>query len=227
MDTVLTIDPAVANLRVGLVEARAVTIAEPDPMLLSICHAAVAKFLSQGPEGGDLRRQAVRRLLRLGGFKPSGRNKPAQEYLAGAARSDAAWPTILNAVDLLNIVSLQSGLPISLIAAGRASAPLLLRYGRPSEQFVFNTAGQSLDLQGLLCICQSTRRDSQPIATPVKDSQFAKVTPNDQHLLACIYSPRDEVPERNLVGFCERLAEYYRQWCRPEAVTWQLVAVED
>ncbi len=39
--------------------------------------------------GGDKVREAVRRLLRHGGFKPSGRSKPASEYLVRAISEGA------------------------------------------------------------------------------------------------------------------------------------------
>ena len=97
------------------------------------CPAEVEAVVASGPEGGDDRRQAVRRLLRQGGFKPSGRNKPAQEYLLRAAGPDGEWPAIYNAVDILNVVSLRSGLPISLIALNRLQAPFVIRYGRPGN----------------------------------------------------------------------------------------------
>src|SRR5579884_2517050 len=44
-------------------------------------------------------KEAVRNLLKRGGFKPSGRNKPASEYLAQAAR-EGRFPTINNLVDV-------------------------------------------------------------------------------------------------------------------------------
>src|SRR5205814_1097474 len=62
----------------------------------------------------DKVRDAVRRLLRHGGFKPSGRSKPASEYLVRAV-GDGALGTINAAVDVCNIVSLHSGLPISVV----------------------------------------------------------------------------------------------------------------
>src|SRR3712207_7695492 len=46
-------------------------------------------------------------LLRNGGFRPSGRNKPASEYLAQAAR-EGRFPRINNLVDVNNLVSLRS-----------------------------------------------------------------------------------------------------------------------
>src|SRR6266550_3991359 len=55
----------------------------------------------------DTVREAVRALLRHGGFKPTGRSKPASEYLIKAAR-EGLRPINL-AVDACNAVSLHSG----------------------------------------------------------------------------------------------------------------------
>src|SRR5687767_15036533 len=59
----------------------------------------------------DKVREAVRALFRHGGFKPTGRSKPASEYLIRAV-SEGVLSSINLAVDVCNVVSLHSGLPI-------------------------------------------------------------------------------------------------------------------
>ncbi|MFO7907606.1 MAG: hypothetical protein R6U98_33470 [Pirellulaceae bacterium] len=136
----VTIDTGVQELAVGVVEAKEATIGPSPEALVDHCRTAVENLPPQGAEGGETRRLAVRRLLRHGGFKASGRNKPAQEYpWRVAAGPDGNMPAILNAVDLLNVVSLQSGLPISLLALDRLRPPLLIRYGHRDESYVFNS----------------------------------------------------------------------------------------
>src|SRR6516162_6677013 len=70
----------------------------------------------------DTVRETVRALLRHGGFKPTGRSKPASEYLLNAARDGRLTP-INFAVDVCNVVSLHSGLPISVVDLDRAAPP--------------------------------------------------------------------------------------------------------
>lgn len=212
------IDPAVSGLRVGLVEARDLTITPSDDQLAQLCRTWVGQVIRDGPEGGDARREAVRRLLRRGGFKPSGRNKPAQEYLLRAAHENA-WPAISNAVDVLNGVSLRSGLPISLLSLTRVGTRLLIRYGRPGEQYVFNPSGQALNVEGLICVCQH-RGDgaTEPVGSPVKDSQYGKVMPEDAHLLACLFAPQESVTAEVLTVWCNELSHGLRQWCRAQDV---------
>ena len=84
---------------------------------------------------------AVRDLLRVGGYKPAGRGKPASEYLAQAAER-GEFPRISHIVDALNLVSLESRLPISLLDADRVmdgTDALVIRFGRPGESYVFNS----------------------------------------------------------------------------------------
>ena len=214
----LTIDSLVVDLAVGLVEASDITIAPPDPALTEYCHSWVARVRASEPEGGDARRQAVRNLLRAGGFKPSGRNKPAQEYLLRTAADGGPWPVILNAVDVLNVVSLRSGLPISLVALERAGSSLLVRYGQPGETFVFNQSGQELDVAGLLSICRYDGPRTIPVGTPVKDSQFAKVVVGDQQVLACIFAPQSAVSPDVLRRWSNELSEGFLRWCSARQV---------
>ena len=62
-------------------------------------------------QSSDEVRLAVRDLLRHGGFKPTGRSKPASEYLIKSAGQGTLF-SINVAVDACNAVSLHSGLPI-------------------------------------------------------------------------------------------------------------------
>jgi DNA/RNA-binding domain of Phe-tRNA-synthetase-like protein len=214
----LVIDPAVQDLAVGLVDAKGVNIADPSTELREYCVGEVERIAQAGTTGGDDRRDAVRRLLRHGGFKPAGRNKPAQEYLLRTAHEPAAFPAILNAVDVLNVVSLKSGLPISLVAPARVHAPLQVRYGRTGERFVFNRSGQELNLAGLICLCGRDAVDVLPAGTPVKDSMHAKVTEDDHHVLACIYAPRSAVPADELLRWTTELSEGFKRWCNATEV---------
>ena len=94
----------------------------------------------------------IRKMLKRGGFSPSGRNKPASEYLAQTAR-EGRFPAINNLVDINNLVSLEHGLPISMLDLDVAGEAIEIRYGRAGEKYVFNSMGQEIDLEGLICIC--------------------------------------------------------------------------
>jgi DNA/RNA-binding domain of Phe-tRNA-synthetase-like protein len=219
----LAVDAAVQDLAVGLVDARGVTIAGPSDELRQYCQQQVSEVARTETAGGDARRDAVRRLLRSGGFRPAGRNKPAQEYLLRTAGDPAAFPVILNAVDVLNVVSLKSGLPISLVSLERVGAPLQIRYGRTGERFVFNRSGQELNLAGLICLCGRDGIDVLPAGSPVKDAMHAKVTEDDRHILACIYAPRSAVAPDELQRWATELGDGFARWCNASEVQTMLV----
>lgn len=131
----------------------------------------------------DKVREAVRALLRHGGFKPSGRSKPASEYLLKAA-GDNALTSINLAVDACNIVSLHSGLPISVIDLDHAfTPPLHIGIAPAGASYVFNASGQSIDVNGLLCLFDS----DGPCANAVKDAQRTKTTANTRRTLSLIW----------------------------------------
>lgn len=202
-----------AGFCAGLVHASGVQPSESPAELQQLAQRVSREAVNAGLGGGEARRAAIRRLLRQGGYRPAGRNKPAQEYLLRTIQQQGALPQILNVVDLINLVSVQSGLPISLVGLDRLGAQLELRLGKPGEQYVFNTAGQQLDLEGLLCLCRVADEGSQPAAAPVKDSLWAKVMPDDRELLACIYASREAVAEEELQRWLDTLADGFRRWC--------------
>src|SRR5262245_25979703 len=117
----LTIDPhPLLDLRAFVTELPRPLAEMPSPPdLLALLSAGAAAPLS----ADDTVRQAVRDLLRHGGFKPTGRSKPASEYLLRAA-ADGQLSGINLAVDACNAVSLHSGVPISVIDLDRARPPL-------------------------------------------------------------------------------------------------------
>src|SRR5881394_2170050 len=106
----LTVDPhPLLDLR-GFVTEFAKPLGElpSPPDVLALLSADTAAPL----HSDDAVREAVRSLLRHGGFKPTGRSKPASEYLLKAVR-EGLLSSINLAVDACNVVSLHSGLPIS------------------------------------------------------------------------------------------------------------------
>lgn len=131
-------------------------------------------------------KEAVRNLLKTGGFKPSGRNKPASEYLAQAAR-EGRFPFINNLVDINNLISLRTGLPISLLNTEAVGENLLLRYGREGERYVFNSGGQEIELKGLICACNGDK--DEPLGNAVKDSMSGKIKEHTADVVAVIYAP--------------------------------------
>jgi DNA/RNA-binding domain of Phe-tRNA-synthetase-like protein len=133
-------------------------------------------------QSDDSTREAVRRLLRQGGFKPAGRSKPASEYLIKAVAENALSP-INVAVDACNAVSLHSGLPISVVDMDHARPPFRVGVALSGEGYVFNASGQTIELAGLLCLFDH----EGPCANAVKDAQRTKTGPETRRTLSLIW----------------------------------------
>ncbi len=172
-----------------LLDLGAFTTAFPSPLgdaitpdwLRALLHAD-----AQAPlRADDTVRAAVRELLRHGGFKPTGRSKPASEYLA---RTAAAEPLgcINAAVDACNAVSLHSGLPISVVDLDRLQPPLRVGIASEGARYVFNASGQEIDLEGLLCLFDA----SGPCANAVKDAQRTKTDAATHRTLCLVWGTR-------------------------------------
>jgi len=161
-------------------------------------------------------RQKVRDMLRHGRYKPSGRGKPASEFLLRAAgRGD--FPTVCGPVDVNNAVSLESGLPGSIFDTGLSCERLLLRRGLPGESYVFNPSGQSIDLQDLLLVCRWTGEVWEPCGNPVKDSMATKIQPSTRRVVAVLYAPTC-LPSAKVESWAQRYAELLEQHCRAASV---------
>ncbi len=127
-------------------------------------------------------RTAVRDVLRHGGFKPTGRSKPASEYLVKAA-SEGMLSSINVAVDACNAVSLHSGLPISVVDLDLARPPFRVAIAPDGSSYVFNASGQTIDVGGLLCLLDA----DGPCANAVKDSQRTKTNAETRRTLSLIW----------------------------------------
>jgi DNA/RNA-binding domain of Phe-tRNA-synthetase-like protein len=152
----------------------------PDPLKSLLSLDAPAPLKSD-----DDVRSAIRDLLRHGGYKPTGRGKPASEYLIRAATENQLGSINL-AVDACNAVSLHSGLPISVIDLGRATAPFRVGLGKEGDTYVFNASGQTIDVAGLLCLFDA----EGPCANPVKDAQRTKTHGGTTDTLTIVWGAR-------------------------------------
>jgi DNA/RNA-binding domain of Phe-tRNA-synthetase-like protein len=149
--------------------------------------AALLRLEAEAPLGRNENvRTAIRDLLRHGGYKPTGRGKPASEYLVRIA-SENSLSSINLAVDACNVVSLHSGLPISVIDLDRATAPFRIGIAPASETYVFNAAGQEIDVSGLLCLFDV----EGACANAVKDAQRTKTGPDTVRTLSVVWGVHD------------------------------------
>jgi DNA/RNA-binding domain of Phe-tRNA-synthetase-like protein len=148
----------------------------------------------------DAVRAEIRALLRHGGFKPAGRSKPASEYLV-AAHAEGRFPKINAAVDACNVVSLWSGLPISLIDLDRVAGAMSISICPAGTTYVFNPSGQLIDASGLLAVFDR----EGPTGTPVKDAQRTKTHDATRTTLSVIWG------SSKLPGRTAQTVAWYRE----------------
>ncbi len=193
MKTPVRLEGVDERVVVGLVEAFDVSPGPSGQMLIDAVDVLVRHRMQQETFPPAELKDGIRALLRAGGYKPSGRGKPASEYLAGAARK-GAFPCISNVVDVINRYSLLTGLPISLLDLDRAledTEGLVIRLGTEGESYPFNASGQAIDLRGLLCVA---REGGPPIGNAVKDSLTARTDDETRNVLGLIWCSADVAP---------------------------------
>src|SRR4051812_40213671 len=193
----LTVDPH------PLLDLRAFVTTFPQPLGEMPGLADFAEQLASfapGQPGSEGLREAVRKLLRHGGFKPTGRSKPASEYLIKAVQ-DRLLSSINLAVDACNVVSLHSGLPISVVDLAKVAPPLKVGVAPAGSSYVFNLSGQTIDLGGLLCLFDA----EGPCANAVKDAQRTKTSPETRRTLSLIWGTKA------LPGLAEQTEKRYRE----------------
>jgi len=203
----ITFELELPDLLLGVVESRSVPTGLADAALDAEILAAMASR-SPGTETDPVK-TAVRNLLRVGGYKPAGRGKPASEYLAQSAER-GEFPRISHIVDALNLVSLESRLPISLLDADRVmdgTDALVIRFGRAGESYVFNSVGHEIDIEGLVSVA---RQNGPALGNPVKDSMKAKTTDSTTHTIAFIWGSRRALDQAAMQQVCQRLGNLIR-----------------
>ncbi len=165
-------------------------------------------------------RSRVRGMLRFGRYKPTGRGRPASEYLLRAALA-ASFPVVNAPVDVNNWISLESGYPASVFDAELSGRRLLLRRGREGESYAFNPSGQILDLCDLLLVCRWSEGRWQPCGSPIKDAMVTKITEATRCVVAVIYAPASE-PREPVEVWAKQFATRLASHCKATATGWLL-----
>ena len=192
----------------------------PQKLLLGVIHATgldplarvdaletrLEQVLERRSEGLDAeedgRRARVRDVFRNGSYKPTGRAKPASEYLIRAAES-GTFPRINTLVDACNAASLAWLVPISILDVDRAGTRhFSVRLGREGESYVFNSAGQIIQLEDLIVGCAGDR----PVVNAVKDSMSTKTTDGTREVLALVYGLNEPGVAEAVHACCEEFA---------------------
>ena len=187
MKTSLVFSLPPSTLRVGVLEAANVTVKPSSESYRTLINAAVGKFLSPDFIFPDHMQKGIRSLLKTFGFHPSGRSRPASEFLFKDLQNRGEFNFINNVVDINNHFSLISHLPISVIDTDKSGLELCLRVGFDDESYVFNREGHEISLKKLLVIARQGS-DRAAVGSPVKDSQATKVFAETKNLAFFVYT---------------------------------------
>ena len=130
-------------------------------------------------------------MLRNGSYKPTGRGKPASEYLLKAAQKDN-FPRINPVVDINNYISLKYLVPASQWDLDKVNFPkFLLKLGGAEESLVFNQSGQTIDIKDFVSIYGYNEEGEKktPLLNPIKDSLVSKTGDDTRNVGAVVYLP--------------------------------------
>jgi DNA/RNA-binding domain of Phe-tRNA-synthetase-like protein len=192
------------RLILGVVEITGGTVRDASAELREETQAVCAALLDPAHELPDATRKAVRGALKVGGFSPTGRSRPASEYLLADLRERGEFNHISGPVDVNNVVSLETMLPISLLDGDKVGPVATVRIGAEGEGYVFNPSGQWLDVKRCIVVCGA---EGAPLGTPVKDSMAGKVFEGCTHFLGVIYGASELYDREQLQDIAKHMAD--------------------
>ncbi|GAB4279164.1 MAG: hypothetical protein Kow0029_22930 [Candidatus Rifleibacteriota bacterium] len=184
-EVVLSLPPS--SLRLGFIEALNVKVRPSSEQYIAQINKEIAPMLNEDYIFPDQMQKGIRGLLKHFGFHPSGRNRPASEFLFKDLLNRKQFNSINNIVDINNHLSLKYNLPISSIDLDKSGYNLCLRIGLDDEEYVFNREGQVLSLKKLLIVARHGK-DHSAVGSPVKDSQATKIFEDTKNIAAFIYT---------------------------------------
>ena len=199
MKTTLVFSLPPSLLRIGVLEAQNVNIRASSASYQERINREINPFLSPDFIYPDHMQKGIRSLLKTFGFHPSGRSRPASEFLFKDLQNRGGFNFINNAVDVNNHFSLVTHLPISVIDLDKSGCDLCMRVGFDDESYLFNREGHELSLKKLLVLARQGG-DGKAIGSPVKDSQATKVFSETKNLAFFVYTSSNLTSEDELHG---------------------------
>ncbi|MFL5385780.1 MAG: B3/4 domain-containing protein [Longimicrobiaceae bacterium] len=208
----VTIDPQILAAAPGLVLGcvRAAVRTEPgsDALWAEMRRAAEEAVADPAEPSARPPIAATRELYRRLGKDPS-RYRGSPEALLRRARSGKELYRIHNVVDVINLVSLRTLLPIGLYDAAKLRPPLVLRRGAPGEAYD-GIGKEQLNLDGLPVLADA----EGPFGSPTSDSRRTMVTEATSEVFAVVFGVTGRA---GLEPAMEMLSGLLRRHCAGEA----------
>jgi DNA/RNA-binding domain of Phe-tRNA-synthetase-like protein len=184
----VTIDPELKkkapSTALGLVTANVVTT-ESSTELLAELKARVTEILKLPEPKAMLESSKI--LATRSGYKALGKDpsryRGSAEALVRRIISGKSFPQINNVVDIINLVSVESRLPVGLYDLDHVKGDVVFRVGHAAESYK-GIGKYDLNLEGLPVFCDAIG----PHGSPTSDSERTMVTPATKTIAAIIVS---------------------------------------
>jgi DNA/RNA-binding domain of Phe-tRNA-synthetase-like protein len=148
----------------------------------------------------------TRRMFHRLGVDPT-KTRPSSEALLRRVLQGKGLPSIHPAVDVCNLASLESQLPLGLYDRAQVRGALYVRMGRFHEGYE-GIRKEFVGLGGRPLIAD----DDGPFGAPTSDSARTQVTPATRDLLAVVYCPADRTDDA-LSTTLARIADLLTRHC--------------
>lgn len=172
------------NTALGCVTAQVVTVASPEPLTAEL-RALEQKILRLPDPRAVLAApeiRATRAAYKALGKDPA-RYRGSAEALLRRIVAGKGLPRINSVVDVINLVSAESRMPLGLYDLEKARGAVTFRAGRVGE--TYKGIGKfDLNLEGLPVFCD----DLGPFGSPTSDSERSMVTTQTRRVLAVVVS---------------------------------------
>ena len=204
----LTIDDALKakspKAALGCVSAQVQAAASPVALITELhnCEQAILRLLEPRSVLDSPQILATRAAYKALGKDPA-RYRGSAEALLRRAIAGKGLPRINAVVDIINLVSVESRLPIGLYDLAHVSGDILFRTGRAGESYK-GIGKYDLSLEGLPVFCDALG----PHGSPTSDSERTMVTSGTKDVLAVIISFGGK---EGLNRWTQRMSELFAQ----------------
>jgi DNA/RNA-binding domain of Phe-tRNA-synthetase-like protein len=183
----VSLDPELQRrVRLGLLLLDGVGVREADPALDAEVEACCRELRERhaGQRSGEVPgAEEARALYKALGIDPT-KNRPSNEALLRRALKGEALYRINTLVDALNLCSLRLQLPFGLYDFERLEPPVVLRRGRPGEQYEGIRKG-AVSVEGRPVLADARG----PFGNPSSDSERSMIRLETRRALVTLYAP--------------------------------------
>jgi DNA/RNA-binding domain of Phe-tRNA-synthetase-like protein len=193
-------------------------VAGPTPAALVADLAAFEEKILKLPEPRTVLEsaaiEATRKSYKALGKDPA-RYRGSAEALLRRIVAGRSLPQINAVVDVINLLSVESRLPVGLYDLASVQGDIVFRKGRAGE--TYKGIGKfDLNLEGLPVFCDSVG----PHGSPTSDSERTMVTPETRHVLAVIVS---FAGAEGLERWGQRMSALFSQYAAGKNVEVQII----